>query len=131
MNEVRDLQGADDIFKMMSRPEWRKKAIEIFAFIDIRIIRIIVARGQDEWLMTARRGFAGQGFRQEDFLEMFFQMRQRVAQTPGTPVGEVAIDEMVENARATGDVNDPGPRNAIATTEVVKGERKRVVLTDG
>jgi len=127
--EKRDLKSADDIFKMMSRPEWRKKAIEIFAFIDIRIIRVIVARGQDEWLVTARRGFSGQGFRQEDLIEMFFQMRQRVAQNPGTPVGEVAIDEMVDNARATGDVNDYS-RPRITTTTQEKGERK-VVLTDG
>lgn len=129
--EARDLKGADALMAHLSRPAWRKKASEIFGFMDIRVVQLIVANGQDEFLQNARRGFSGQGFRQEDFIEMFFAMRHRVAEHAKHAelnVGEVQIDEMVENARNTGDVSKVGPR--YTTTTQIKGERK-VELTDG
>lgn len=130
----RDLKGADALMAHLSRDEWRKKASDIFGFMDIRIIQLIVARGQDDFLQNARSGFSGQGFHQEDFIEMFFQMRHRVAEHlkhAEINVGDVQIDEMVENARATGDVNTPGPRAAIRTDEIVRGVRQPVVIADG
>ena len=125
MNEVgRDLKAADALLAHLSRPEWRKKATEIFHFMDIRVIRLIVAAGQDEWIMNARRGFSGQGFRQEDFIEMFFQMRQRVAQAE---TGAADIRPQVAEAMAA---RVPSKKNSIITTTQEHGNRK-VVLTDG
>ncbi len=86
MNDVaRDLAGADDIAKVLSRKEWSAKASEVYDLMDIRIIELIVAGGEDEWIQMARRGFAGQGFRQEDFISMFHKMRYRLAKSAARP----------------------------------------------
>jgi hypothetical protein len=121
----RDLSGADDIAKMLTREEWAKKASEIFAWMDIRVVQAIVAAGQDEWLRVARAGFSGQGFRQEDYIEMFFQMRQRVAKAQET--AEDMRKGLIGQGRDQGHgiitTSGPAPKRGddIVLTELDKG----------
>lgn len=75
----RDLTATDDLTKIFDRPTWAEKAVTIFNYMPIADVQLIVAGGQSEFLVVARRGFAGQGFQQEDFLRMFMEMEVRVA----------------------------------------------------
>lgn len=79
MREARDLRAADKLLeKGMSREAWVTALTMITRSWDLMIVQAVVASGEGEWLRVSRSTFSGQGFSQQDLIDVFADMRRRV-----------------------------------------------------